>query len=141
MQSLVLAWCWLWAPGAAGRTGRKPEVSGLHGLSTPSPFNSAPDQEHSAFSTFLRAPARQWLGHGFVGKRGWGAGCSFPLSRKDTVWRGRGILACAQTQAEHLTVCMLICLHCEKEIAEIPKKIASCQRLIVNSDRKVPRNG
>lgn len=34
---------------------------------------------------------------------------------------------------------MLICLHSEKEIAEIPKKIASRQRLIVNSDGKVPR--
>lgn len=34
---------------------------------------------------------------------------------------------------------MLICLHREKEIAEIPKKIASRRRLIVNSDGKVPR--
>lgn len=34
---------------------------------------------------------------------------------------------------------MLICLHRKKEIAEIPKKIASRPRLIVNLDRKVPR--
>lgn len=56
-----------------------------------------------------------------------------------TVWRDRGILACLRAGSSIAAVCMLICLHLQKEIAEIPKKIAFRQRLIVNSDRKVPR--
>lgn len=68
-------------------------------------------------------------------KQAWGGrGCSFPLSG------GRDRLE-GQLRADRLPVCMLICFQDEKEIAEIPKKIASRQRLIVNSDRKVPREG
>lgn len=122
-----------------GRTGRKPEVPGLYGLSTP-PHSTPPLTR----SVRLFPPSSgHWPGNGSV-TASWasrGEGPAVVFRCRTGHWRGRGILACAQTQAERLSVCMLICLHHEKEIAEIPKKIASCQRLIVNSDRKVPRDG
>lgn len=94
--------------------------------------------KHWAFSTFsagtdwVTAPAQAGVGD---------RGCSFPLSRGGTVWRDRVILVARRLESIACPVCMLICFHGEKEIAEIPEKIASRQRLIVNSDRKVPREG
>lgn len=103
------------------------------GLSPPSPRH--PQLRSSTYAGLFPPSLRVLAGSRPLLKQMWGGrSCSFPLSG------GRDSLE-GQTRADHLPVCMLICFHGEKEIAEIPKKIASRQWLIVNSDRKVPREG
>ena len=127
-----------WAPSrdqavlVAGSSGGRARLS--------SPLNPAPKHEPLGFF-HLHPGHRPGSGSVTASCPGTGGGlgwlrCSFPPSRRTLLG---GILTRVQTQAEHLTICMLICLHREKEIAEIPKKIASRRRLIVNSDGKVPR--
>lgn len=136
-----------WGPGcldggllggrAGPRVGGPPGLPGLAAPSTPPPSTSA-----RLFPPSGRAPAGHWLGHGFLRRPGGGGsgGVGAVVFRvRGHCGEGRRHLSRAQTPAQRLTMCMLICLHRKKEIAEIPEKIASRQRLIVNLDRKVPR--
>lgn len=109
-------------------------------LSFPPPApNPAPKHERSAFSTLAPGTGRALAWSRLrASAPGGGAGCSFPRSRR-TPFGGTEASSPARRLEPSISHLHVNLPPPRKGNRWIPKKIASRRRLIVNSDRKVPR--